>query len=66
MMGNIGRYFVTELNCFLIFEVNRAHIVLQVHMFDIDVPGGIKFTESDILSPGNNLQMFEIGMMLIN
>ena len=35
-------------------------------MFDIDVPGRIKFTESDILSPGNNLQMFEIGMMLIN
>ena len=49
-----------------IFEVNKAYVVLQVHMFDIDVPGGIKFTESDVLSPGNSLQMFEIGMMLIN
>ena len=35
-------------------------------MFDIDVPGGIKFTESDVLSPGNSLEMFEIGMVLIN
>ena len=35
-------------------------------MFDIDVPGGIKFKESDVLSPGNSLQMFEIGMVLIN
>lgn len=32
----------------------------KVHLFDIDVPGGQKFTESDVLSPGNDLTMFEM------
>lgn len=30
----------------------------KVHLFDIDIPGGIKFCESDVLSPGNDLTVF--------
>jgi len=33
----------------------------KVHLFDIDIPGGITFRESDCLSPGNSLSMFNIG-----
>jgi len=33
----------------------------KIHLFDIDVPGGIKFKESEVLSPGNNLTSFSIG-----
>lgn len=33
----------------------------KVHLFDVDVPGGIKFTESDVLSPGNKTTIFNIG-----
>lgn len=29
-------------------------------MFDIDIPGGITFKESDSLSPGNTLSIFNI------
>lgn len=32
---------------------------LQIHLFDIDVPGKICFQESETLSPGNSLSMFE-------
>lgn len=31
----------------------------KVHLFDIDVPGGIKFKESDTLSAGNCLSSFD-------
>ncbi|RIA91993.1 carbon-nitrogen hydrolase [Glomus cerebriforme] len=31
----------------------------KVHLFDIDVPGKIKFQESETLSPGNSLTQFE-------
>lgn len=31
----------------------------KVHLFDIDIPGGIKFTESDTLSPGDALATFD-------
>lgn len=31
-----------------------------MHLFDIDIPGGITFKESDILSGGNQLKIFEI------
>lgn len=31
----------------------------QIHLFDIDVPGKIRFQESETLSPGNSLSMFE-------
>ncbi|CAB9497379.1 Omega-amidase NIT2 [Seminavis robusta] len=32
----------------------------KVHLFDIDVPGGITFRESDTLSPGNSLTSFAL------
>ncbi|XP_044758736.1 omega-amidase NIT2 [Coccinella septempunctata] len=32
----------------------------KMHLFDIDIPGGITFKESDILRPGNNLETFNI------
>jgi omega-amidase len=31
----------------------------KVHLFDIDVPGGIRFKESDALAPGQSLTVFE-------
>eukprot|EP00554_Chaetoceros_debilis_P001534 CAMPEP_0194092906 /NCGR_PEP_ID=MMETSP0149-20130528/48401_1 /TAXON_ID=122233 /ORGANISM="Chaetoceros debilis, Strain MM31A-1" /LENGTH=321 /DNA_ID=CAMNT_0038778005 /DNA_START=192 /DNA_END=1157 /DNA_ORIENTATION=+ len=33
----------------------------KVHLFDIDVPGGITFRESDTLSPGNTMTAFDAG-----
>lgn len=33
----------------------------KVHLFDIDVPGGITFFESDTLSPGATLTAFDAG-----
>jgi omega-amidase len=33
----------------------------KVHLFDIDVPGGITFKESDTLSPGETLTAFDGG-----
>lgn len=32
---------------------------LQIHLFDIDVPGKIRFQESETLSPGSALSVFE-------
>ena len=32
----------------------------KMHLFDIDIPGGITFKESDILSAGNELAVFEM------
>lgn len=31
----------------------------QIHLFDIDVPGKIRFQESETLSPGNSLSVFD-------
>lgn len=33
----------------------------KVHLFDIDVPGGIRFKESETLSPGCQASYFDIG-----
>jgi omega-amidase len=33
----------------------------KVHLFDIDVPGGIRFMESDTLAPGKTLTAFSAG-----
>ncbi len=30
-----------------------------MHLFDIDVPGKFKFKESDTLSPGNKVTVFD-------
>jgi omega-amidase len=32
----------------------------KVHLFDIDIPGKIKFQESDILSPGNKVTLIDL------
>uniref|UniRef100_A0A1B6LV30 omega-amidase n=1 Tax=Graphocephala atropunctata TaxID=36148 RepID=A0A1B6LV30_9HEMI len=37
----------------------------KVHLFDIDIPGGIRFKESECLSPGNNLTTFNISNLKI-
>ena len=31
----------------------------KVHLFDIDVPGGVTFRESDTLSPGSTYSVFD-------
>lgn len=33
----------------------------KMHLFDIDIPNGITFKESDVLRCGDNLSIFEIG-----
>lgn len=33
----------------------------KVHLFDIDIPGGITFKESSVLSPGNLLTVVDVG-----
>lgn len=33
----------------------------KIHLFDIDIPGKIKFQESETLSPGNDLTSFQFG-----
>ncbi|KAL1139129.1 hypothetical protein AAG570_009189 [Ranatra chinensis] len=33
----------------------------KVHLFDINIAGGVKFQESEILSPGDRLSVFNIG-----
>jgi len=37
----------------------------KVHLFDIDIPGGIRFKESDNLSPGNSLTTFNMDNLKI-
>jgi len=32
----------------------------KVHLFDIDIPGKIKFRESDVLSPGNKITLVDL------
>ncbi|KAH6641622.1 carbon-nitrogen hydrolase [Chaetomium tenue] len=32
----------------------------KIHLFDIDIPGGITFRESDVLSPGNQLTIVDL------
>jgi omega-amidase len=32
----------------------------KVHLFDIDIPGGITFRESDVLSPGNKITILDL------
>ncbi|KAF7513841.1 hypothetical protein GJ744_006455 [Endocarpon pusillum] len=32
----------------------------KTHLFDIDIPGKIKFKESDVLSPGNKVTIFDM------
>ncbi len=41
--------------------MNSNKFQMQVHLFDIDIPGKIKFQESETLSPGNELTSFQMG-----
>lgn len=45
------------------FVFNReGHIIAKhrkVHLFDVDIPGGISFQESAVLSPGNKITSFQ-------
>lgn len=34
---------------------------VQMHLFDIDIPGKITFKESDTLSPGNDVTVVNTG-----
>lgn len=44
----------------LVFKMEECPLsCFQVHLFDIDVPGKIRFQESETLSAGNNLSVFQ-------
>lgn len=45
--------------------IHNLHCTLQIHLFDIDVPGKICFQESETLSPGNSLSIFETRVFLL-
>ena len=67
-LGNTGRYYYYTHDdlpdsCVII----EGHFVHQqkMHMFDIDVPGGIRFQESEVLSPGNGFLTFDTGIIYL-
>ena len=35
----------------------------KMHLFDVNIPGKIKFQESETLSPGNSLTIVDTGKM---
>lgn len=39
---------------------------MQLHLFDIDVPGKITFQESETLSPGDSFSLFDTRTYQIN
>lgn len=51
--------FVNVLMC---VELYMLLFLDQVHLFDIDVPGKIRFKESETLSPGSKLTNFDTRM----
>ncbi|KAK0668880.1 carbon-nitrogen hydrolase [Cercophora samala] len=56
--SNEKKYYNTSLIFSPSGELLATH--RKVHLFDIDIPGKIKFTESDILSPGNKLTIVDL------
>lgn len=60
--GSIPELYQTEIfNTSLIFD-NRGEIIgyhRKMHLFDIDIEGGIRFMESEILSPGKKVTVVE-------
>lgn len=54
-----GNIYNTSLTYLASGEVAAKH--RKVHLFDVCVPGGISFRESETLSPGNSLTNFRIG-----
>ena len=52
---NVGsKSDITMFNTFV-------HVSFQLHLYDVDVPGKIKFQESEFLAPGNEFFTFETG-----
>ena len=39
--------------------------MVQVHVFDVDIPSKNTFTESDVFSPGNKLLAFDTGQLFL-
>lgn len=56
---SISLYFLPQ-NIYLIIY-NK----IQVHLFDINIPGGVCFKESDALAAGNTLNTFQLGKFKI-
>lgn len=53
-----GNYYNTSLTFNPKGELIGTH--RKVHLFDIDIPGKIKFKESDVLSPGNKITVLNL------
>lgn len=51
-------------NTSFVFDYNGQEIARhrKVHLFDIDIEGGQKFKESDTLTPGNDITVFDIDL----
>ncbi|KAK8187542.1 carbon-nitrogen hydrolase [Phyllosticta capitalensis] len=49
-------------NTSLVFSPSGEQLAAhrKVHLFDIDIPGGITFRESDALSPGNKITLVDL------
>jgi len=56
--GETGKYYNTSLTFGPGGELVGTH--RKVHMFDIDIPGKIKFVESEVLSPGNKVTILDL------
>ena len=57
--NNLFIYLFIYLFYFIFFFLLFLFFFFQVHLFDIDVPGKIRFQESEVLSPGNQLTMMD-------
>lgn len=53
-----GRYFNTSVVLGRAGEIIRTY--RKVHLFDIDVPDGVTYRESDAISPGNELVVADV------
>lgn len=63
--GSIPEYWKEtdkHYNTSLTFDPNGKLLAThrKVHMFDIDIPGKIKFVESEVLSPGNKVTLIDL------
>ena len=56
--GGAKEYYNTSLTFNPAGELIATH--RKVHLFDIDIPGKIKFRESDVLSPGNKVTIVDL------
>jgi predicted amidohydrolase len=57
---NVRKGSITSLLTRVIFcDTHPIPSFRKVHLFDIDVPGGIRFKESDTLSAGDSFTFFQ-------